>query len=106
MVSGCPSGNGKTGGKAVAGACDSVSERVASLYKAEQAATKGSDKLDKETRQELVAANTHMVLKDCETDPKQFLPCIERASSAAQLESECIVALDDAGKVEEQQFRK
>jgi hypothetical protein len=46
-----------------------------------------------------------MILGDCRKDPDRFVPCIRAATTVAQLESECVIPLDEAGTVEGAFFR-
>jgi hypothetical protein len=47
-----------------------------------------------------------MVLTDCRGDPARFAPCLRAAVSVPQMERDCLVPLDDEGKVEGQAFGK
>ncbi len=97
---GTGSGSG-SGSAPTVGACDDVRSHVAALYQGEPVGAKVS----KETAAELVEANTHMVITDCERSPEEFLPCIRSATTVAVLEKDCTISLDDEGSVEGGQFR-
>ena len=86
--------------------CDRLRPRVSALYE-EQARAEASPDDSEETRAlraEIVEDNTHRVMVDCKTDPARFAPCIEDAASAAQMERECLIPLDDEGTVEGKVF--
>jgi hypothetical protein len=96
-----PGGNGDDGGTAVAtvdpaeaAKCDALKDKVAGLYQKELA----------EPVEGEVDDNTHMILTDCRANPNKLVPCIEGATSVAQLERDCVIPLDDEGTVEAKQF--
>ena len=47
-----------------------------------------------------------MVLRDCQSAPDVVIPCVETATDVAEIESSCLIALDDDGEVESRQFRE
>ena len=106
---------GKNGGGGTVGggggdpaACDAQAEKVEGLYaEAATAAAKPDDKPETvQLRAQEVRDNTAMVLADCRKAPARFAPCLEKATSVEQLERDCLIAIDDAGKVEGDYFRK
>jgi hypothetical protein len=76
-----------TGGSAqqptTATTCDEVKPKVEALYRAESEVT--------------AADNTTMVMNDCNKDPAQTVPCLVKARSVSELETQCLVQLDDEG---------
>lgn len=85
-------GNGSVGTSATGKPpCDAARARVEQLYRA-SATGNDAARID-----EAVADNTAMVMTDCATDPDKVAACIARATSAAELESRCVIALDDEG---------
>lgn len=83
--------------------CAGEAAHVRALYRGAPA-PEGAKKTTPALEKELLEANVEMVLNDCETDPDRFVPCIERAESAATLESRCVIPLDDEGLVEQREF--
>ena len=71
--------------------CDSVRDKVAALYRddAQQHEPKRVD--------EAVADNTQMVMIDCTKRPAKAVPCLQAASSVAQIEKDCLIALHPDG---------
>ena len=72
-------------------ACADVKAKVEALYRAE-AQAKEPKRVDA-----AVADNTTMVMNDCNKDPATFVPCLAKAQSIAELEKNCLVALDEEG---------
>ena len=73
--------------------CDGARKKVGDLYRAESIANK-----DKPERvEEAVADNTQMVMNECVRSPDKVVGCINRVSSAAELEKQCLAPLDDEG---------
>jgi len=115
MVSaGCSGRNGKGGGPA-ATSCEASRAHIQSLYRQslyraqheeQRAQTSEGDSAatDREILDELIAANIHMIEVDCATDPSRFVPCIQHVKTVTQLEAECVIPLDDDGRVEAAQF--
>lgn len=89
------------------GACDAHAARVENLYaeSAKAAATPDEKPEAAALRAQEVRDNTAMVMADCRRAPARFAPCLEKATSVAQLERDCLFPLDDAGKVEGDYFR-
>jgi hypothetical protein len=75
--------------------CDEVRAHVEQLYRSAIA----------EPAADEIEANVHMVLADCRTDPGRFAPCVRAAQTVAQLEAQCVIPLDDEGRVEGAAFR-
>jgi len=89
-------------GAGAADPCAALASKVEGLYRgASEAPTTDAGV---QLANELVAANVHMVLKDCRTDPATFVPCLSKAKSTADIESECLIPLDDEGRVEGRTF--
>ena len=86
-----PTGGGSGSGSAVATGCDSVKPKIEQLYRAE-----GQQREPKRV-EEYVADNTHMVMADCAKQPDKAVPCITAAQSVSDLESKCLVPLDEEG---------
>lgn len=107
---GAKSGGGQVGngGGGDPGACDAHADRVQKLYaRAAAAAATPDEKPEAATlRGQEVADNTAMVLADCRKMPDRFAPCLARAASVEQMERDCLVPLDDEGKVEGSYFRQ
>jgi hypothetical protein len=68
-----------------------VKPRVEQLYRVE-AQSKEPKRVD-----EAVADNTTMAMNDCAKDPGKLVPCLARVPTAAALEKECLIPLDDEG---------
>jgi hypothetical protein len=73
------------------GPCDAARPKVEQLYRAE-AQTREPKRVT-----EAVADNTTMVMNDCAKAPAKVSACIASANTVAQLESQCLVALDEEG---------
>ena len=71
--------------------CEDVKPHVEQLYRAE-AQLREPKRVD-----DAVADNTAMVMTDCAKDPGKAVPCLARAGSIVELESQCLVPLDDEG---------
>jgi hypothetical protein len=82
-------GNG-TGSGLDAAACDGEEAHVRELYQAAAART--------DLRDDEVADNVAMVMKECRAAPAKLVPCLARATAVAQLEGSCLPALDDDGR--------
>jgi len=98
VVGACPgkqaTGGGSTGGSGSGPAgsrCEAARAAVERLYRAE------ATEPDPTRLATWVADNTTMVLNDCVKDPGKRVPCIQRATSVAELESKCVSPLDDEG---------
>ncbi len=78
-------------------ACDDLKPTITALYRtASKQGDKGAD--------EAIADNTAMILRDCRTNAAKFAPCIKAAADVATLERDCIIPLDDEGRVEGKAF--
>lgn len=91
-----PQGPGAPGGGSASSAeprtpCDAVRARVEQLYRS------GARDRAPARIAELVADNTAMVMNDCRKAPDKTTACITAATSAAELETRCLIALDDEG---------
>ena len=87
-------GSGSTGiNTPPATGCDGAKAKVEQLYKAEAVA-----KAEKDDRiAESVADNTQMVMNECVKSPDKVVACINKVSTSAELEKQCLEPLDDAG---------
>jgi hypothetical protein len=86
------SGTGTGAGTASAADCASIKTPVTALYDAEAKATGAVDK-----DVTFVDDNVAMVMKDCAKDPGRVATCAAAATSAAQLEKDCLIPLDEEG---------
>ncbi len=87
-------------------ACLAQSDTVKALYEKQMAAELAPE-ADAEARTlaaQTVADNTEMVMIDCRTNPDRFAPCLAAAVTIEQLERDCLIALDEAGRVEGRAF--
>ena len=91
-------GSGSGSGKIVAPppttaitSCESARDKVEGLYRAE-ARVKEPRRVD-----DAVADNTQMVLKDCNKAPARVVPCLAAAQTVAEIETKCVIPLDDDG---------
>ena len=87
--SGTGTGSGSGTGAGDPARCDSIAAHVQDLYRASAERTKLTDGE--------VADNVAMVLGECKTSPDKIIACATKATSVAQLESQCMPALDDQG---------
>lgn len=71
--------------------CGDVKLRVEQMYR-DEARVKEPKRID-----EAVADNTAMVMNDCANDPGKMVPCLAGVPSVAELEKQCLIALDDEG---------
>ena len=96
VVGGPGAGSGGAGSAAGGGAggapCRGVQPKVEALYRAE--ATAAGAKAGRV--EEAVRDNTAMVLAECRQRP-EISGCVDKASSARQLETECLLPLSDEG---------
>ena len=98
LALGCGPDKGTGGpGPGASGPCAEVADTVRALYSTERS---GNAELDAE----LLEANVHMVLADCETDAARFSACIRRAGTVEALERDCLVPLADDGSNEARRF--
>ena len=86
-----PTGGGSGSGSAVASTCDAVKPKIEQLYRAE-----GQQREPKRV-DEYVADNTHMVMTDCAKQPDKAVACINAAQTVADVESKCLIPLDEEG---------
>ncbi|HSK02009.1 MAG TPA: hypothetical protein VK932_12240 [Kofleriaceae bacterium] len=96
---GGPPGGGGGGGGDPARLCEGLRPKVEQLYRAD-AAAKEPQRVD-----EAVADNTTMVMNDCIKAPARVAPCVDRVSTVAELEQQCLLPLDDEGS-EGEELRK
>ncbi len=95
---GTDSGTG-TGTGSVAD-CEAVRGHVEALYRAlaTSAAAEGAEAgATAPSVDEAVADNVTMVMTDCAADPGRVAACAGQARDVAQLESTCLIPLDDSG---------
>jgi len=86
------SGNGGSGGVEATG-CEGARAKVEALYRAEATANKEpADKIA-----ESVSDNTTMVMNDCAKQPDKTVACINKVSTSAELEKQCLIPLDNEG---------
>ena len=83
-ASGPGSGSGSGSAVPVANGCEAAKPQVELLYKGEG------------LRDDLVADNVAMVMKDCRKKP-ELAACALNATSVAQLEKQCPIPLDPEG---------
>lgn len=69
--------------------CASIAAHVEDLYRASAERTKMTDAE--------IADNVAMVLGECKVAPDRVVACATKATAVAQLESQCLPALDDEG---------
>jgi hypothetical protein len=86
-----------------AGPCDGLATHVEALYRAQ-----GQEDPEKAPAQPgdstAASADVDMMLIDCRADPERVLACARAATSVGQLEHECLIPLDDQGRVEGRAF--
>jgi hypothetical protein len=91
----CSSNHGTTtngsGTQPTATGCDGAKAKVEQLYRVEAKAEKP------ERQAEAVSDNTAMVMNECAKAPDKVVACINRVSSSAELEKQCLAPLDDEG---------
>ena len=73
--------------------CDGARKKVDHLYRAEAKANHEKP----ERIEESVSDNTTMVMNDCAKSPDKVVGCINRVSTAAELEKQCLAPLDEEG---------
>jgi len=100
--------SGQSGGTKTVGGdpddrCGTIQAKLEKLYQAESYDTPEGDD-GAALAIELAAANVELVMHDCRVKPVERVECIERATSVAEIERDCIEPLDDEGKVENQRF--
>ncbi len=76
--------------------CETARPKIEALYRAE------AEVKEPKRVEEAVADNTAMVLADCKKLPDRVVPCLAAAQTLADLESKCLVQLDDEGTEGEQ----
>jgi hypothetical protein len=82
--------------------CAKVRPHVEELYR--KARDPSADK-DQALADDLLAANLTMVMNDCRAEPDRVAPCAERAADAAELETTCLIPLDDEGAVDGEKLK-
>lgn len=82
-------GSGTGSGSGDPAACPGLEAHVAGLYRASAERTKMTDGE--------IADNVAMVLAECKQAPGRVVPCAQRATAVAELESKCLAPLDDLG---------
>jgi hypothetical protein len=80
------------------GACEGLRAHVRSLYLAATPLAKDGDAAT--LADEITTANVDMVLTDCRRAPDRIAPCVERATDVATVEHDCMIQLDDEGRVD------
>ena len=85
--------------------CDEARAHVTSLYRAEMPNTQNATADVAALEEQIVADNVDMMLIECRANARRFVPCLASAVSVAQMERDCLVALDDQGS-EGSQFSK
>jgi hypothetical protein len=86
-------GGGGTNEVPVTPGCEGARKKIEQLYRAEADANKEKP----ERVEESVADNTTMVMNDCAKAPDKVTACVKRVSTAAELEKQCLVPLDNEG---------
>lgn len=82
-------------------ACAALEPRIAELYREDMAAALAAADPEVQAKErEILGDNVEMVLVDCRAQPARLVPCLEAATSVAQLERDCLIPLDDEGTVE------
>jgi hypothetical protein len=104
LASACPGKSGPAAGGGVgsgdpARLCEGLRPKVEQIYRAD-AAAKEPQRVD-----EAVADNTTMVMNDCLKAPARVAPCVDRVSTVAEIERQCLLPLDDEGS-EGEELRK
>lgn len=79
--------------------CDALKAKVEGLYRK----SAKSEEVSINLQSEYISANLHMVMKDCQRDAA-VLPCLQRSKSVAEIESNCLLPLDDQGNAEAKEF--
>jgi hypothetical protein len=87
--------NGSGGGsnEPTATGCDGTKKKLAELYRAEAIANKEKP----ERVEESIADNTQMVMNECVKSPDRVVGCINRVTTGAELEKQCLAQLDEEG---------
>lgn len=88
----CKSNKGTGPGTGSGADCAAIEPHVHDLYKAEATAGGSGENVDEE-----VADNVTMVMNDCAASPDKVAPCATGAKTVAELESKCLLPLDDEG---------
>ncbi|HEX2689993.1 MAG TPA: hypothetical protein VHN14_25420 [Kofleriaceae bacterium] len=84
-------GGAMSGGAPTSTACDASRGKVAQLYRA--LARGGAPA----RADEVVADNTTMVMNDCVKAPDKVTACITAATTVRELETRCLLPLDEEG---------
>jgi len=95
-TTGGSAGSGSSGSAAVvaptnATSCAEIKSKIEAMYRAE-AQQKEPNRVD-----EAVSDNTTMVMNDCNKDPAKLMPCLNKATTVAVIEKQCLLPLDDEG---------
>ena len=80
--------------------CEAFADKVSNLYRGAAEAEGIATNL----QSDFVTANVHMVLVDCQSAPERLTRCLDQAGSVADLETHCLLPLDEAGTVEGRHF--
>jgi len=86
---GTGTGPGTSSGTGDPSLCPAIAAHVEDLYRANAERT-GMTEGE-------VADNVAMVLADCRAQPGRVAPCAQKVTSVVQLESRCLIPLDDVG---------
>lgn len=86
---GSGSGTGSGQGAGDPARCATIAGHVEELYRASAERTKLTDGE--------IADNVAMVLGECKAAPDRVIACATKATAVAQLEGQCLPALDDEG---------
>ena len=97
LLAACPGkppsgpGGGSGSGEPGVATCEALRGKLEQLYRAE-ATEREPKRVD-----EYVADNTAMVLADCAKQGDVAIRCVDAAASIAEIESKCLVPLDEEG---------
>ena len=86
-----PGGGSGSGGEPRVATCEALRGKLEQLYRAE-ATEREPKRVD-----EYVADNTAMVIADCAKQGDVAIRCIDAAASIPEIESKCVVPLDEDG---------
>jgi hypothetical protein len=73
--------------------CEAAKKKIGELYRAEAIANNEKP----ERVEESISDNTTMVMNECVKSPDKVVGCIDRASTAGELEKQCLAQLDEEG---------
>ena len=71
--------------------CEGAKPKVEALYRAE------AQQKEPKRVEDAVSDNTTMVMNDCAKDPAKFVPCLNRVTTIAEMEKQCLIPLDEEG---------